>query len=187
MFTPLARAILILISCLLIAYGFHTDHWITYWTLPVPVLFAVGYFRYGTVWLAFRAMRKGHIDRVRRLVAQIKWPSFLNSQHRAYLHWLKGSLALADGDATGACGLLQCALHGKLRTSNDRSLVACTLAELAVAKDDNASAREFLDLACSEPHRQQVDDIIAKLERAIIAGGTTTPPFDSAHGKQGSP
>jgi hypothetical protein len=59
------------------------------------------------------------------------------------------------------------AASGSLRTENDRSLVHCLLAEVALQEADKATAREHLHHARALQHRPDVDKLIRKLGERI--------------------
>jgi hypothetical protein len=72
MFTPLARLLLVSAAVALggreIASGRPWG-----WALMTgAALLALGYFRYGTIWLAFRAYRRGDLERLARRIRQVR-------------------------------------------------------------------------------------------------------------------
>jgi hypothetical protein len=169
MFTPVARFSLIL-GCLAIGvWWLSTGEWMGIFVLFAAACFGFGYFRYGTVWLAFRALREGNIDKAENLISKVSYPSKLNSQNRAYYNWAKGAVAMRRGDFTRAKEFLELAAAGKLRTSNDRSILACFLAEIAVRNGDHTTARNQLEKARLEPHKHEVDRIISNVEKMMQA------------------
>lgn len=131
-------------------------------------LFVFGYFRYGPIRPAFSALQQGDIERVERLLRTIRFPNLLNSQSRAYLHWINGVLdARHEGKLASAENNLQSALRLGLRTQNDRCMVVATLAELAAKRKDMDKARKMLADAHAIPHNEHATEYIDKLHHEI--------------------
>ena len=147
MFTPVTRAFLILGSIAYAIWLFSMGNLGGILFLVAAACLVFGYFRYGTIWLAFQAVRKGKFKLAEKLIGKVFDPNSLNPQSRAYYHWVHGMLALKHGDLNRARDFLDLAATGKLRTSNDRSMVACTLTQIALAKGDRVAAEEQLQKA----------------------------------------
>jgi hypothetical protein len=79
-------------------------------------------------------------------------------------------VAAAEDDLFSAERHFLSAMAGRLRTSNDRAVVALCLGELAWNRGDGETAAEFLFQAKSEPHGADTDGLIQKLE-ALMKGG----------------
>jgi len=123
--------------------------------------------RHGSVWYGFSAFRRGDLGSVRYALVQIRWPNLLDAESLAYYRWLKGVIEVADGRFAAAKVHLLVAASGSLRTENDRSLVHCLLAEVALQEADKATAREHLHHARALQHRPDVDKLIHKLGERI--------------------
>ena len=95
-------------------------------------LLVFGYFRYGSIRPAFAALQVGDIERVERLLSTIRFPHLLNTQSRAYLHWIRGVLDAQHKDRLASAeDNLRSALNLGVRTSNDRCVLVATMAEVA--------------------------------------------------------
>jgi outer membrane PBP1 activator LpoA protein len=133
--------------------------------LAVAALLVYGYFRYGTVWLAFRAAQQDNIERARRLLSQIKYPSLLASQSRAYYELLAGHIALSQQQESTAETHFRTSLNYRLRTQNDRCLAEVTLAEILAKSGRTAEAREFVAHAnsrfCRPEIRERIEQVAA--------------------------
>ena len=125
------------------------------------------YFRNSGVWIGFRAFRQGKLQRLRRNLDSVYWPQLLSPRSRSYYHWLRGVLDAADGRLQAARVHLLVAATGRLRTENDRSLVQCLLAELALQEGEHAMAVEHVRLANSLAHHADVARIIAALRKRV--------------------
>lgn len=125
--------------------------------------------RNASVWAGFGAFRHGDLLTVRAAVQQVRWPQLLSPSSRAYYQWLKGTLEAADGRLGAAKVHLLLAVSGELHTENDRSLLHCLLAEIALQEGDKVRAEEHLHHAAALKHHPDVNRIINSLS-ARLAG-----------------
>lgn len=136
--------------------------------LSVPALFMMwDVLRHSSVWRGFNAFRQNDLAMVRLSLLQVRWPNFLDSETRAYYHWLKGVIEVADARFAAAKVHLLVAASGQLRTENDRSLVHCLLAEVAIQENAVQEAREHLHHARALQHHPNVEKMIASLSARL--------------------
>lgn len=167
MFTSPIRFILISFSLISGVYLLTQQVYVGIFLLLSGALWIFGYFRYGSVWVAFRAFNKGDLEQARKISAQVRNPQLLNSQHRAYYDWILGGLAASDGDLETAYRLLLQASKGNLRTQNDKSVVQYVLSDVARHMGNLSLARGHLENARSTPHRPQFDSALAELAQQL--------------------
>lgn len=166
-FTPHLRLILVLLcAALTLMFASHALP-VTVVPLLCGLVLLWDYFRNSGVWIGFRAFRQGNLLRARRAVGSVRWPHLLSRRSLAYYHWLRGVLDAADGRLQAARVHLLVAATGALRTENDRSLVQCLLAELALQEGDRATAAEHVRLANALGHHGEVVRIITALRRRV--------------------
>jgi len=167
MFGPVVRLLLgasaLALGVVHIARGNPTG-WIA---VGIAVLLAYGYFRYGTVWLAFQAYRRADIDGIERRLRQVLAPGMLRAQDRVYYEFLAGIVAHRNGDFAAAREHLIAAANGPLRTDNLRSTVQCHLAQVATDSGDAAAARLHVEAARRIPHSTALDRLITELEAKL--------------------
>lgn len=140
--------------------------------LPGLLLLA-GYLRDGGVPTAFAAFRRGDIKGVRAALAHALWPTLMSARNRAYHDWMAGVVAAADCRFEAAHELLLRAAAGAIQTENDRSLIQCLLAEVALRRGDCPTAAAHLQLARRLEHPPQVERMIERIDerrRAVAAG-----------------
>lgn len=135
--------------------------------LIVSVSLLWDYFRNSGIWIGFRAFQRGNLPLMRRVLKQVRWPMLLSARSQAYYHWLQGVKHAAGGHYQLARVHLLVAASGDLRTENDRSLVQCLLAEMALQDGDRQVAAEHLRLANALAHHQNVGRIIANLRARL--------------------
>jgi uncharacterized protein HemY len=164
MFTSSVRLVLIVVVVSLGIYMLTQRNSTGIFLLFAGVLLLVGYFRYGSIWIAFRAYNQGNIEQARKLIGQVRNPQALNAQHQAYYNWIQGGIAASEGKSETAYRLLQAAANGRLRTQNDKSVVEYMLSDLARSMGNIGLARQHLERARSFSHRPQLDSLLADLE-----------------------
>jgi len=125
------------------------------------------HFRFGTVWMSFKALKIGEIDRAKMWIDYIAYPQFLSNQHRSYYHWIKGAIHASRENLDEAEEHLLAAMNGSLRTSNDRSVVAACLADLSLKRGDKESTLKYLEQAKEEQHGEGAETLIRKIETVI--------------------
>jgi ATP/maltotriose-dependent transcriptional regulator MalT len=131
------------------------------------ILYTYGYFRYSSVWLAFRAVRKGDLDRAARLLSQTRNPSSLSSQQRAYFELASGIVAANRGEEEAAERHFRAALHHKLRTENDRCIAEVCLAELLARRGNFDEARELVTQARTRHHKPELAECIDRIATSV--------------------
>lgn len=125
------------------------------------------YFRHSSVWSAFRAFQQRDIARVRVLLNYVRWPRLLSKPSLAYYHWLQGVVDAADGRFKAAQVHLLVAATGDLRSSNDRCLVQCLLAEVLLQQGDRDAAREHLRFAAALADHEELKPLLRSLEMRV--------------------
>ncbi len=126
--------------------------------------------RNADVWPAFRAFRRGDLGRMRLLLLEVRWSEYLSPVSRAYYHWLLGVADAADGRLAAArVQLLVAVGSDHLRSSNDRCLIHCLLAELAIQQGVESEAQEHLRIARSLEHHREVAAMLNALQQRLQA------------------
>lgn len=109
------------------------------------IVLAAGHFLYGSVRLAFAALRRGDLARAHALLARTH-PRWLTPRTRAYYHWVRAALAEARGQLSEAVEELEQAVARPL-PRRQRVLALGTLAALLAKLGDEEAARARLDEA----------------------------------------
>jgi hypothetical protein len=171
MYSPTVRLVLVLLCVVGAVLGFYRGA-PTGWLFTVAAaLFTLGYWRNASVWLAWRAFKRGDMSRVRRLVAATPSPQRLSPQQRAYFEWLQGELTREAGNPQAACQHFRAAAAGKLRSTHDRAFAYARLAEASLAAQDLAGAYEAIANARQLSPSPFVEALLRDLEESV----TTTP------------
>ena len=130
------------------------------------ILVAYGYFRYSTVWLAFRAVRKGELDRAGACYRKRGiLPVCLHSS--AYFELASGIVSANRGEEEAAERHLRAALGHELRTENDRCVAEVCLAELLARRGNLDEARELVTQARTRHHKPELAEWIDRIAGSL--------------------
>lgn len=132
-------------------------------------LFAYGYFRYSSVWLLFRYLRKGRQAKAEKLLNEIKHPELLTKQQMAYYFLSKAIIETGKDNFAEAETYYKQALQTGLRTSNDKSIAILNLANPYYLTGRPSEAIVQLNQSSQFPHKPEVDMEIQKLQQAIFS------------------
>ena len=156
MLTPRLRLTLALASFLAGAYLLVAGDYAGVLFLGGAAYLGYSYFKYGTVWLAFREVARGHMNEAADLLQKVKEPQALGSEQRAYFELASGLVCASRAENQRAETHLQAALGHDLRTENDRALAEAVLAQLLVARDQLDAAREIVERAAQRECRPMI-------------------------------
>lgn len=129
------------------------------------------YFRFGTVWLAFRQVALGNMAAAAKLLQKVTRPEELSSEQRAYFELASGLVHASRSENGEAEQHLQTALAHQLRTENDRALCEAVLAQLLVARDEPDAAREVIARAVTRECRPAIAARIKALHEQLAGPG----------------
>jgi tetratricopeptide (TPR) repeat protein len=167
MLTPRLRLVLAIASFVTGAYLLVAGDYAGVLFLGGSAYFGYSYFKYGTVWLAFREVARGHMNEAADLLQKVKAPQDLGSEQRAYFELASGLVCASRAQNQRAEEHLQGALAHDLRTENDRALAEAVLAQLLVARDQLEPAREVIDRAVKRECRPAIAARIKKLHEQL--------------------
>lgn len=146
MFTPTTRIILIVLNLIFATFYFFQDKiGLGSGFLIAAALFVYGYFKDGTVYLAFKHLKKQQFDKAEQLLTKIKNPDLLAKGQRAYYHFSKGIIAAHREQWTDCLSELQLATKTGLRTENDQSIALLGMAEAAFELNQIPEAQAYID------------------------------------------
>lgn len=167
--TPGLRLALAVASFLAGAYLLITNEYAGLLFLGGAAYFGHSYFKYGTVWLAFREVAHGRMEAAAKLLAKVKSPEALSSEQRAYYELASGLVCTSSAQNQRAEQHLQAALAHHLRTDNDRAMAEAVLAQLLIARDQHAEARALVDKAVTRNCRPSILERLKALQAELQA------------------
>jgi hypothetical protein len=169
MFTPKLRLFLALAAFAIGTYRVVVSDYVGLVWLGAAALLGYGYFKYGTVWLAFRQVALGQMDRAARLLDQVKRPDALGSQERAYFELAWGLVCASRAENARSEQHLRLALSHALRTESDRAMAEAVLAQLLLARNEVTEARSVLALAITRNCRPAIAERIKALHAELAS------------------
>lgn len=148
MFTPKMRLI-ILGGCLLLGtFSYFRGN--PYGMIVIAMVLIInlyGFIRQGTVYLAFKQLRKGSHKEAEETLALTKKVSWLSKTQKAYYHFVGGYINMAKGNVEEAKEQFKTSTDLKLRLQNDQALAFANLASLYHRSKNKVTAREYLQRA----------------------------------------
>jgi hypothetical protein len=170
MLPPRIRWLLAVGSFAFGCYRVIAGDWLGLGLLALSAWLTYGYFKYGTVWLAFRAVAGGQMEKAAGLLQEVRRPEALGGQDRGYFELASGFVCVSRAQNERAEQHLRSALAAQLRTDNDRALAEAVLAQLLVARDELPEARTLLTQAagrrCRPAIAQRIQSLRAELPPA---------------------
>jgi tetratricopeptide (TPR) repeat protein len=167
MLTPKVRLALCVAFFALGAYWVVAGRYAGLLFLVASAYLAYGYFKYGTVWLAFREVAHGRMAEAAQLLAKVKQPEALGPEERAYFELAWGLVCASRAENPGAEAHLKIALGNRLRTDNDRALAEAVLAQLLLARGARDEAVQVLAKAAIRECRPSIAQRIKTLQEEL--------------------
>ncbi|WP_298511609.1 hypothetical protein [uncultured Kordia sp.] len=170
MFTPFSRVLLIILSIVFSFYLYTKGEYVSVGiTLFSSLLFIYGYYRYGTVYIAFNEIKKGRFDKAEKLISTIKNPAHLSKSHKSYYHYTLGYIFSNKQEWEKSYSEFNKALEIGLRTKNDTSIVLLNLANTSFEQKKIKEAKEFIAKTRTYNLKPMIASEVAKLEKEINA------------------
>lgn len=168
MFNNSVRLILSVIFLSLAIYLFLTGRIQLGALIVVAVIFLMyGYFRYGSVWSAFKDLQKGRNDKAEKLINSIKYPDLLTNQQKGFYFFTKAIIEQDKENFDEAESLYLKALELGVRTKNNEAIINYNLAKIYFEKNLLDSAKERLQKASSLSEKNELDIEIKNLSLQI--------------------
>ena len=169
MYTPEIRVLLFVLSLALAYYSYSVKlYFPMFLAISSGGLFVYGYYKYGTVYLAFRKIKKGEYSKAEMLLGKIKNPKTLIKQHKSY-YYSKGLIALNGKKWDNSFCDLNKALKLGLRTKNDTSILLLCLAQVELERKNPEQAQEYLKKAKGFDLKPIIQTEADKLQNEINA------------------
>ena len=115
--------------------------------LLVSIFIILDYYRSGSVWIAFRNLRKGNFERAEKHLSQTKYNKWLRNTHKSSYHTIEGYLYLQKNDLSNA---LKCFVKGAefgFRSSQDRVMNFINQVNILIKLEKiNPAKKKFIEL-----------------------------------------
>jgi predicted negative regulator of RcsB-dependent stress response len=170
MYSPKIRIIISILG-LYMAWNFYSSGNMTstFMVLIGVGLVFWGYFKNGTVYLAFQQLKKENYDKAEQLLAKISKPELLKKSQKGYYHFTKGFIEMNKQNTDAAFTELSSALSIGLRTQNDTSIVTLNLASIELERKNLGAAKNFLERTKALDHKPEINAEIERIEGDINA------------------
>lgn len=132
-----------------------------------------GYFKNGTVYLAFASIKKQKYQKADKILRKTVNPSLLKRGQRSYYHFSKGFINLSKEDFNAAEKEFKEALLIGLRTENDMAIAYLNLAGIEVTRKNRVIALEYLGKMKELSYKKELQDEVYKLEEKLIEVGVS--------------
>jgi tetratricopeptide (TPR) repeat protein len=130
-------------------------------------MLAYGYFKTGTVYIAYRKMVKGNYTKAEQLLGLIKNPKRLARGQRAYYHFVSAALAMAHQNYTSSREHFTQAIQTGLRTDNDNAIAYLNLAFGEMKLGNKAQAYAYFNEAEKLEYRAELQDRVDELKEQL--------------------
>lgn len=155
MYSPIVRLVLALFTIAMGVFYYSKGNIQSALMMLIALaLFVSGYFFNGTVYAAFRQLKKQNFEKAKSILAKTKHPNALKKSQRAYYYFVSGFIALNEKRLNDSFNDLTTALDLGLRTENDRSIALLNLANIEIERNNSLNAKGYieraLELNCSE-------------------------------------
>ena len=168
MFTPTIRIAIVLASLLFsindLQHGLTTR---AYLSLCVMGIFIWGYFKSGTVYLAWTKIKQKDFDKAEKILDQTKYPKLLTKEQRGYFHFIKGLIYGNRNDLENSYINLKEALKFGVRTENDLAIINFHLSEIEFENGKVNEAKNFIQIARKLKFKEELEPMIKQMEDKI--------------------
>ncbi|MEO1656041.1 MAG: hypothetical protein AAFU64_21045 [Bacteroidota bacterium] len=130
------------------------------------LLFIYGYFRYDTVFLAFRSLSKDDYEGAERILRPTYYPKYLSKNHKGLLHGYKRDLKQGQEHLLKAWAL-------GVRTQHNQALMALQLAKMELEwknpQKTKAYRQEIKTIKDKADIQPEIDQLEKDLDKASPA------------------
>src|SRR5579859_329588 len=168
MFTPLVRLLMAILGLsLIIVYFQKGSTQSAYITLFGVALIIWGYFKNGTVYLAWQKIKKQDFAKAEKILLQTKYPHFLKKEQRGFYHFTKGLVEASKNNSENARRNFMEALKFGVRTENNVAIINLNLAEIEAERGNINEAKLHLQKMRSMKYNPSWESEITKIENKI--------------------
>ena len=133
------------------------------------LLLTSGYFLYGTVFLAFRQMKRKNTAKAKILIRKTKFPKWLKQSQRGYYHFVSGFIALHENRLDVGYQHLTSALLIGLRTQNDLSIASYNVAAVELKRGNIGESTKWIEATrkyhCSDTILKELKKLEDQIEQ----------------------
>jgi len=170
MYNPIVRIILGIVGIVMAWNFYSTGNMTSFYMVMVAIgLIVWGYYKNGTVFIAFQQLKKEDFQKAEQLLSKIKNPNLLKKSQKSYYHFTKGFIELNKQNIDNSYIEFKNALELGLRTENDTSIVTLNLASIELERKKYEKAKTYLDQTKKLNHKLELNSEIERIEKEINA------------------
>ncbi len=169
MFNKYIRFLIIILSVVAIIFGIiHKNLIVVIIAAGVGIYMVYAYFKYASVTLAFKKIRKKELKSAYNLLIDTPNPKLLTKGEKTYYYWGMGIIKISENKLDEAEREFYNALRYGVTTSNNMVIINLSLAQICMYKEEYEKAKVYIEEAKRIPHRPQLDVIVYELENRLI-------------------
>ncbi|MEM6343011.1 MAG: tetratricopeptide repeat protein [Bacteroidota bacterium] len=126
-----------------------------------------GYFRNGSVYLAYRRLRQEKYEKAEKLLDEVNRPNWLSRVVQGYYYLSRGHIAFHEGRYPEAQMHFETAHELRPPNGNDRALILLNLAQLANIQGNKKQARHYLREAEGERMTPELAQAMADYKKKL--------------------
>lgn len=128
-----------------------------------------GYFKNGTVYLAFNQIKNQNFDKAELLLNKVNSPENLKKQQQAYYHFTKGYIDLNKSDNNSSLNHFKKSIELGLRTENDKAVALLNIVSIELEQKNFEEAKSLLNEIQNLNYKDSLTPEIEKILRLIEA------------------
>jgi len=169
MLNKYVRFLIILVSLIVAILGIiHKNIFITIGGGIACIYMIYAYFKYASVSLAFKKIRKKELKSAYNLLIDTPNPKLLTKGGKTYYYWGMGIIKISENKLDEAEREFYNALRYGVTTANNMVIINLSLAQICMFKEEYEKSKVYIEEAKRIPHKPQLNAILYELEDRLI-------------------
>ncbi len=168
MFTPKIRIALIVLATIALVISFtsqNTPSALLYGIVCIALV--IGYYRSGTVWLAYQQLRRQNYNKAITYLNLTKYPDKLAKSQKGYYYFIRGFVAMEEEQFEQAKNEFQQALEAGLRTQNDEAIAYLQLTDISLIYEDKTQAQDYLNTIKTLKYKPSLEEALDQIKEKM--------------------
>lgn len=168
MLNKYVRFLIIILSLIVGAVGvIHKNIYVIIGAILLCVYMIYAYFKYASVHLAFKKIRKKELKSAYNLLIDTPNPKLLTKGGKTYYYWGMGIIKISENKLDEAEREFYNALRYGVTTANNMVIINLSLAQICMYKEEYEKAKVYIEEARRIPHKPQLNAILCELEERL--------------------
>lgn len=162
------RFLIIAISLITIIVGIKSGTiYISIIAALVCIYMCYAYFKFASVSLAFKKIRRKELKSAYNLLIDTPNPKLLSKGEKTYYYWGMGIIKISQNKFDEAEREFYNALRYGVTTTNNMVIINLSLAQICMYKEEYEKSKVYLEEVRKIPHKPQLDLILFELEERL--------------------